>query len=796
MIHNISKIKRSSGPGQGAVSQQGTRFLSHIHVPSFAEPWVFVTVLFLFATVLPSPGQTITWLHPTRDGGYEVESAIEELEIDVRVTNHQGKEVSSADDLRRAGYEWSADGFWQNHTRNPKGKGRLNVRVSGLPPGRHDVYIRYFEMPRLEGDPWHYFPRFYFGSDPKNMERVRPREKRIIAGVGQADEERSNVYDGRIGTVGKQEKGATGFVLGFDKYRWTDTVRYGSIRIETDLSIDRVRTLEDTPLNREIRSRLLAGGPEENGKPVYGVATVSSTLKVRPKRFDALQGRKLSNRLDLFGARGEDVARQVVVHSPGRALTDVALECSSLTNEKGQKISPGAIQFAPVGYVEVHVPHVPSEHGWWPEPILTFLDRLRIKRGDVQSLWYEVHVPRDAEAGVYRGKVTIKPGNAPVKKLPVKLRVRDFSVPKMPYLRVVGGIKPLQHAEYLMEFGINPTSIYGMSIFKQKDEENVIEKLRAWKEAGATAINLGYINERPRDPKTGEPAVPDEETVQDWVDKIGRNYRLVTKAGLRDAAYVYMYDEANQEWAPTMKTIANRLRSEFPNLLLLTTAHLFDHSDLSAINGWCPVAKNLEAFRKQRKKALTQDRELWWYTMNSPPRPWPNLFLTQPATAHRQLMGFSAFAAGTDGYLYYAFQGSTARQVRIENGPYTDIWSKFDGAAAILNRKGETWMYLNGPGGLDDPLPSMRLTAIRAGLQDYNYLYLARRFRNRLRKAGLETAELRETAEWFQTYANPGNNLITNLKKYVQDPEKIQEVKKRLGAYIEKARRKLARKQE
>ena len=750
-----------------------------------------ILLLILLSGALPlavAGAQTVTWLHPTAEGSYKVESAIKDVDLSVRVTNAEGEPVTSAEDLQEAGWQLSKDGFWQNHTRNPKADGRLNVEVSGLPAGRHEVYLQYFQMPRRDGDTWWYFPTIYFGTKRDTMSGAKVQDTRIIRGVGTAEPTRSrNIYDGRIGTAGNEKEAVTAFALGFSKYRWTDTVRYGSIRIESKISMDSVQTLSDTPLNQRMRSKVLAHGPKENGNPVYGVASVSSTLKVRPKRFDSLDGRELSDKVSLFGARGEAVDRQLVVHSPGRDLNDVVLECSDLVDSDGRVIASEAIRFAPVGYVAVNVPHVASEHGWWPEPILTFLERFTIKRGDVQSLWYEVNVPRDAEAGMYRGTVKLKPGNAPPMEMSVVLRVWDFAVPPMPYLRVVGGVTPLEHYDYMMEYGINPTTVYGQGIFPGKDER-VVAQLRQWANAGASAISLGYINERPRDPKTGDPTVPDNEKVQEWVDTIGRNYRLATEAGLRDKCYVYMYDEAGGQWAAAMANISDRLRKEFPDLLLLTTAHLFGHPDLSAINGWCPTARNIRSFKTSHEKAEAQDRELWWYTCNSPPRPWANLFLTQPAAAHRQLMGFMAFAAQTDGFLYYAFQGGSARG-KIVNGPYTQF--------PHASRDSHSWMYLNGPGGLNDPLPSIRMVSIRAGLQDYNYLSLACKAFHELRKKGLETLELKKQAEALSLskYKEPGNPLVKSLREYVREPEKIEKSKRQLGAYIENASRVLSPRQ-
>lgn len=729
---------------------------------------------FAFGMVPRGLTQTITWLYPTADGRYEVDSAIDNPAITVLVTTADGKVIDTSASLRAAGWEWAKDRMWQNPTRDTLSK-RLDIRVSGLPPGRHKIYMRYFEMVRPDGESWWFFPTMYFGASPGSMKKSVPRDTRVIAGTGGVD--RDNVYDGLIGMAGTARAPATGFAAGFGKYRWANLNRYGAIRIETELDIDAPLTLQDTPLDRRVRAVLLGNGPEVDGTTPYGLAATANTLKVRPKSFDAVADVELSSNMDLAGAGGEYTSRQILLHSPTQDLRNVVLQASRLTKENGEAIETNKVTFCPVGYVPVSVPYLPSEHGWWPEPILTFLKKFNVARGDVQSLWYQVRVPRDVAPGVYRGSVTVIPGNAPPVDMPVSLRVWDFSMPKMPYLRVVMGCG--KNDDFEIGFGIQPGTIYG---YQYDDNPG---KLADFAKAGATAFSLGYVNERPRDPVTGKPTVPTRERLDELVGTIGPRYDAATKAGLRDACYVYMYDEAGPDWAPAMLAVAGKLKKEFPDLLLLTTSHSFTNPDLlQVIDGWVPLIGNgydLERAREFR----SQKRQLWWYTCNSPPRPNANLFLTESATAHRQLMGFMAFAYQTDGYLYYATQwaGAILDKDKISRGPYTDL------GAGKADRDSHGWLYLDGPDG--NPMPSMRMEAIRAGLQDFNYLTIARSVRKELQAAGLETPEFAAMAEKFEPYATPGNGLVRSFSDYVRNPDRLDAAKLQLGAYIESAKRAL-----
>jgi len=707
----------------------------------------------------------VTWLHPQADGRLSVESAA--AGVEVRVATADGSAVESAEALKTAGWEWSGDGFWQTPRR--AGGGKLLITASGLPAGTHQVYLRYFTQERLPGNPWWFILSrgLEGGQGPSQPDR-------IVAGTGGHDPK--TVYDTHMGTVGTEEQPTTEVTLWVERYEWSEFARFGSVRIETEPSMQHSTTADATPANDRIRDALLGNGPQADGRAAYGVGVVSGTLKVRPKSFAALEGQALPATVNLTAARGEHESRQVIVYSPERHLTGVRLECSALVGEGGATIPADNVTFAPVGYCPYRLPHNEAVHGYWPDPILTFLKEFTIKRGDVQSLWYSVHVPRDAAPGLYRGSVTLTATDAPPRNLPVEVRVRGFTLPKRPRLRVVFGCG-LQSSPFEMSYGINPTAIYGF-------DEGHLEQFAAWAEAGVTAINLGYIWGQQIDQQT---KMPTEAQLDEWVAQIGKRYEAATKAGLRDACYLYMFDEAGPDWDPAMRVVSQRLRREFPGLLLLTTAHRAWYPDgavkdgggtIEDINGWCPMTPHYsyEAAAEARRRG----RQVWWYTCNSPEKPFANVLMTNPAIDVRLLMGFMAFAYQSDGFLYYAAVGGNHYgHPGITEGPYTN-WEIVDNAHDHL--------YQKGPEGFRTPLPSLRLEAVRDGLEDYDTLYEAYVCREDLQKAGLNTPALDALAAQLAPYFAPGNDLVGSLTSFTQDPAELEAVRAKLGDYIEGAR--------
>lgn len=721
----------------------------------------------LCVSALPSRAELglVTWLHPRQDGRLAVESAYGGVEV--RVQAAEGTEITDAADLKAGGWEASEGGFWQSPER--AGGGKLRISVTGLPGGVHQVFLRYFSQPRVRGNPWWFALQAGLEGGREVKGWLDQNADRIIAGTGGHD--LSTVYETRIGVVGEEGEPTTEVALWVQRYEWSQMARIGSIRIETTPSMHASTTSIASPANERVREALLANGPQAEGGPAYGVAVVSGTLKVRPKSFEALVGRQLPAQVGLSAAKGEYESRQVLLYSPDRDLSEVKLECSALASDSGQTIPADRVLFAPVGYCPYSVPSDLSIHGYWPEPVLTFLKEVRVRRGDVQSLWYRVHVPREQRAGVYRGTLMIRPKDAPPCTLPVELRVWDFALPRWPRLRVVVGCN--QVGEFEMSYGLNPTSIYGF-------DDKWIEELPSWAAQGATAINLAYIWGKQLDQQT---KLPTEAQLDEWVAQIRARYEAATAAGLRDACYVYMFDEATAEWDPALRVISQRLRSEFPDLLLLTTAHRGWYpgaqvpdggGTVEDVNAWCPLTSHYSY--GEAAEARRRGRQVWWYACNSPEKPFANILMTHPAMDARLLMGFMAFAYQTDGFLYYATSGGYyASMPAITSGPYTE-WSIVDNAHDHLYQKGP-----------DGPLPSLRLEAMRDGLEDYDYLYLAYCHQSDLREAGKSNPELDALAQQVMPYFSPGNGLVESLTRYAEDPDKLEAVRQRLGRYIESA---------
>ncbi len=143
--------------------------------------------------------------------------------------------------------------------------------------------------------------------------------------------------------------------------------------------------------------------------------------------------------VEIAVAGGEVEAGQLIVVPTNRVLEGVEFSVSGLTNADGLALAESAVTLSVMGYVETKAePPVvyPVERvGWFPDPILPFVERFDVELGKNQSLWLSIHIPAGQPAGLYRGQVTVSAANAEDRTIPVEVRVFGFDIPVQRSLR-------------------------------------------------------------------------------------------------------------------------------------------------------------------------------------------------------------------------------------------------------------------------------------------------------------------------------------------------------------------------
>jgi len=549
--------------------------------------------------------------------------------------------------------------------------------------------------------------------------------------------------------------------------------------------------------------QLLRHGPRTDGKTAYGIGLASTMTKIMPKAITF--GRmEYGSRIALQAARNEMEAAQVVVYSPDQQLREVTLVVSDLVGESGARIDSESVWAAPVGFVKTtqpsqyEVPYV----GWWPDPILTYLKTFDIGQGDLQPVWYSVRVPREATPGIYRGTLTIRPANSVPAVIPVDLEVWDFTLPREASLNTavnVGAISgwgnenpsPERLADlqdsldrYLINHRCNPDQIYR----RTPPDERTIKR---WAEIGVTSFNIFDIRHNELDPGFNPNKVEFDEIQR----MISRTLAIAEKYGIADRAYVYLPDEAGSEHFARIEEIASRLKTAFPGLRLGTTEKLWGplkdesaaglpfgaKSGRTSIDWVCVTTPgfNDTAWVDHVHKA---GREAWWYTATGPYKPYADLNIEDPGVDLRLLLGFMSFAYKVDGFLYWSLMVDSDRHPQnksMTDGPFT-AWNP------------QTWPGHNGVGqliypGQNDPVTSLRMENWLDGMEDYEYLALARKRIEELKMARQDKrADKLEQA--LTPYSRTSNEIFRGLTDYTRDPDVIKAARLKLAQAILDAR--------
>jgi hypothetical protein len=146
----------------------------------------------------------------------------------------------------------------------------------------------------------------------------------------------------------------------------------------------------------------------------------------------------------LGGARGETVAFQVMVRSGARPLPAVDLRVGELRREEGGRIEASRFALFREWYLPVTVPSkspggsaglgdypdalIPSGTPGWGLP-------LDLPAGRTQGLWVDLAIPGDGQAGTYRGTIEVVAAGRSLARFDLLLAVHGFSLPARRHLR-------------------------------------------------------------------------------------------------------------------------------------------------------------------------------------------------------------------------------------------------------------------------------------------------------------------------------------------------------------------------
>jgi len=485
--------------------------------------------------------------------------------------------------------------------------------------------------------------------------------------------------------------------------------------------------------------------------------------------------------LDL--ARNESESAQVLVTAcSDEPLEGATLELSPFFDVQRQTFL-GEVTWARVGYIlrtAPSLPHpcgVPAEEGWIPDPLLP-PHAFDVRAGATQGLWLTAKASDAAKPGTYSGLATLSSKGKAVRRIPVTLRVRKISNPKTFGMQtafcVMDGFTEAQYPrrfeemkrkthDLMLSHRLNPDDI-------SRTEPPRIEDLLIARENGMNRFNVLNLVPKPDRPVKWVCYSPPEVFTPAFYDDLKARLTPyvaeLRKYGLQKSAYLYGFDERTHDYYPAIDELWRKLKADFPDLPLMTTAMMFRdmrdgaaHPCQDTTDWFCPLTSVYEPALAEKLRA--QGRQVWWYVCCGPTYPYANFASVEYPLIEGRLLGWMTYRYRADGLLYW----------------HVNLWPDAPPLTA-----GDTffaaWRAENGnrmPGdgqllypGEDGPWPSIRLANIRDGIEDYEWLTLLERKTNFV-KANEITGQL-----------------IRSMTDFERSPEALRRARTRLADALER----------
>ncbi|MAE64223.1 MAG: hypothetical protein CMJ18_08095 [Phycisphaeraceae bacterium] len=477
---------------------------------------------------------------------------------------------------------------------------------------------------------------------------------------------------------------------------------------------------------------------------------------------------------NLAAARNERESCQIVVAS-SVPLAGVTLSATELVHEAGAaRINPDRFRFDLVEEIYLDAPvagptgynpgfggyHYSGRGGWQPDPLMPWT-AVDVPAEGQRVAWLTVHVPADALAGVYRGRILATAADGRSMALPLALKVFGFALPDdRPFTPVLGadtsgnraqtmavaevfgrsGVTPFYYSQnrspYPAPWRYHPQNGRAEIDFTAFDEGAALlldkigvrylfigseyhpggRKLRRIYDGG------GGRFETVHSPVNG--TVEAEAMWRAWAGAMGAHLR---EKGWLDRAYVYVTDEPSiDELLPVVERIARIIKQEHGIRGFVACGG----SKGDAIGPRKDYLDWIDAYSgrsdEQNRQWMRERGPTNWGVYN---RPW---FIGLPL-AQQRVIPADSWLEGIDAYFHWSMSNLNSKRWRVEPRRL-----KFRGKVAGCPA-GSFIRYYEIPGAGnavywwpdDEPLPagraraavsSIRLESLREGLDDHAYL--------------------------------------------------------------------------
>lgn len=443
--------------------------------------------------------------------------------------------------------------------------------------------------------------------------------------------------------------------------------------------------------------------------------------------------------------------------------------------------------------------------GFYPDGLIPFdaakeYGENKVSKGSSQGIWVTFYAPEGQQAGEYTGTFILDI-DGEQQKVPVSVKIYDIDfaanyTAKNCYLIDWGCFSYSEldtsqdiynaYAEALLDYRLQPDLI--MNDFSSTNTEDMAyyaqQAFEFAQDERCTVVFMPYAYHN-----RGGDTNLDEEGTKNWIrsfvdvslnsygtekqlnmvektmiyfticDEPHLNAALIPRANRITADLARFRTEIKQEY---LKKLAEQkadisaeeysFRLEVINAIEGISHTLTGMRDdrLEGIEIYCPPIHTYDSEEERAKYA--NDKERWWYTCVGPHYPYPTYHIDDTnGLISSRLMFWMQSDYDVVGNLYWAtnmYMNVNGGKEIIEN-PYTDAADRYPGA------NGDGFLFYPGDKyGVDGPVGTIRLHAIRDGLEEYEILEAMRAIYDEL------------NADFDSVYSSMKENLYTGCSAY------------------------------
>ncbi len=566
-------------------------------------------------------------------------------------------------------------------------------------------------------------------------------------------------------------------------------------------------------------------------------AKVWSTNALEKVQRDIEYNVETPAKLSIELAKNEIEGGQFIVTNLGDyQVQEFTVKMSSLKNANGAEIPADAVKVYLQKYLNVtHKMNAdPSvSAGYVPDAILPFEKAVEYGENKVegtnQGVYVTVETQTDTAAGTYLGNCLVTVDGKEF-NVPVEVTVWDFAISEEVHTatlfdlwqdhNMMGELDSTmemyeKYYEYLAQNRISADLLPGEY---DTPEEYAQMAKRAYEDVRITAFRLPY-----RGGKQNLDTAFMKEYVMALIQASETDAELLNKAtyyvgalddepqfnDTLDDAHIYtkqldaMEEDIISELeqvgyfadkdAATAESIKEKIR-KIPHIV--TVSYQIVETDERVTEAWeygevtfCPLfdsfsgsdfvpgKTNVEMYQDIREA----NGQIWWYGCNGPLYPWPSYHLDGSLVGAR-VIGTMMYDYGIDGNLYWCV--NFYQQNHVDDGdirkaadPYDDAFRDGTGGVNVPHNGEGFLLYPGADYGIDGPVGSLRVEAIRDGNEDYEYYYL-----------------LDQLTEGLSDYYGMDisvENMVSNLYdrlysdvKYIPDADNFSQVRRELAEII------------